>query len=113
VNAVEALRAQIAETKRLEKGVLLFNACLESITIKSGDRVAHIGICISEDTIRKLVGGGFRLKAGALSYDVKTHISAQSYNQGASAQHIVTKDEVHPTDQMYKLIWLEIYEQIK
>ena len=42
-----------------------------------------------------------------------THMSAKSYNQSGSVQHMVTKDEVHPTDQMYKLIWLEIREQIR
>jgi hypothetical protein len=40
-------------------------------------------------------------------------VSALSYGQSASAEHITTIDEVHPTDQMYRLIWLEIYEQIK
>jgi lysophospholipase L1-like esterase len=113
-NDVEKLRAQVEETKRLERGVRLYNACLESIANHNGDCVAHIGICVSEDTIRKLATSNtFRLKEGAMSEKSSTHISAESYNQSASIQHIVTIDEVHPTDQMYKLIWLEIYEQIK
>jgi hypothetical protein len=44
---------------------------------------------------------------------VSKHVSAKSYSQGGSVEHIVTVAQVHPTDQMYRLLWLEIYEQIK
>jgi lysophospholipase L1-like esterase len=112
-NDVELLRRQVELTKNLEQGVLLFNSTLATHAYKNGDRVAQVGSCISEDTIRKLVTGNYRLMAGAMPAKVTTHISAQSYNQSSLAQHVITIDEVHPTDQMYKLIWMEIYEQIR
>ena len=112
-NEVELLRAQVEETKNLEQGVLLFNTTLATIAHKNGDRVAEVGSCVSEDTVRKLVRGNYRLKAGAMGAAVTRHVGALSYAQSAPAEHISTIDEVHPTDQMYKLIWLEIYEQIK
>jgi hypothetical protein len=109
----ELLHRQIVAIKNLENGVLLFNLTLAMIAQKNGDRVAEMGTCVSEDTIRKLVQGNYRLKAGAMGAAVTTHISAASYNDSDSVQHTNTVDEVHPTDQMYRLIWLEIYEQIK
>ena len=110
---VVQLNLQIEETKRLERGVLLFNTVLAKLAYKNGDRVAEVGSCISEETISKLVRGHARLKAGAMPAAADKFISAFSYDHSGSRQHIVTKDEVHPTDQLYKLIWLEIYEQIK
>jgi hypothetical protein len=53
------------------------------------------------------------LKAGAMGAATSKHLSAVSYSQSGASQHITTIDEVHPTDQMYRLIWREIYEQIK
>jgi phospholipase/lecithinase/hemolysin len=110
---VELLHVQIEAIKNLENGVLLFNSTLKKTADQNGDGVVEIGKCVSEHTIRELVQGNYRLKAGAMGAAVTTHISAASYNQGASVQHTHTFDEVHPTDQMYRLIWLEIYEQIK
>jgi hypothetical protein len=112
-NEVERLRAQVEVTKELEQGVLLFNSTLATIAYMNGDRVAEVGSCVSEDTIRSLVQGNARLKAGAMGAAVKEHISYKDYAQRTSAQHITTVDQVHPTDQMYRLLWLEIYEQIK
>ncbi len=113
-NEVEVLRAQVEEIKNLESGCTLFNSILKTLADQNGDRVAEVGMCISEDTILNLVASHkYRLKSGAMATAATTHMSANSYSHSGSVQHIVTIDEVHPTDQMYKLIWLEIYEQIK
>jgi len=109
----EVLRAQIEAIQNLETGVLLFNATLKTTAHQNGDKVAEIGSCVSENTLRQLVVSNYRLKAGAMGTAVNTHISALNYSQSNSIQHTTTIDEVHPTDQMYKLLWLEIYEQIK
>jgi hypothetical protein len=109
----QELHDQIEAIKNLEQGVLLFNGTLNHTAEDNGDRVAKIGTLVSEDTVRELVFGNLRLKKGATGAAVKTHISAASYSQGTSVQYTHTVDEVHPTDQMYRLIWLEIYEQIK
>src|SRR4051812_17025179 len=74
-NEVKLLQAQVDATKELEQGVLLFNATLATIAHKNGDRVAEVGSCVSEDTIRSLVQGNYRLKAGAMGAAVTTHRS--------------------------------------
>jgi hypothetical protein len=102
-NDVELLRAQVEETKALEQGVLLFNSTLTTIAHRNGDRVAEVGSCVSEDTLRKLVVGNYRLKSGAMGAAVTRHVSALSYGQSASAEHITTIDEVHPTDQIWAI----------
>ena len=108
------LQAQVEEIKELEKGAHIFNACLKSYAHKNGDRVAEIGSCITEETLLRLVKANFRLKAGAMPAATTSHISAFTYDtHNATVQHTTTIDEVHPTDQMYKLIWLEIREQIR
>jgi GDSL-like Lipase/Acylhydrolase len=112
-NEVEQLRAQLEDIKNLENGVILFNATLKKLTQENGDQLAEIGSCVSEDTIRQLVLGNYRLKAGAMGASVSKHISTNSYSSSSSVQHTTTIDQVHPTDQMYRLLWLEIYEQIK
>jgi hypothetical protein len=112
-NRMEKLRAQIVEIKRLENGVLLFNATLKKLTHQNGDRLAEVSWCVSEETVQKLVQGNHRLKAGAMDWSVWSHISANDYSQKITSQNITTIDEVHPTDEMYRLLWLEIYEQIK
>jgi hypothetical protein len=112
-NQMELLRAQVAAIKELENGVLLFNATLKKIAHQNGDRVAEVSWCVSEDTVLKLVQGNYRLQAGAMEGSVWTHIPANEYYKETAVQHITTIDEVHPTDQMYRLLWLEIYEQIK
>ena len=112
-NDVELLRAQLEDIKNLENGVILFNATLKKLTQENGDQLAEIGSCVSEDTIRQLVLGNYRLKAGAMGASVSKHISAIKYSSSSSVQHTTTIDQVHPTDQMYRLLWLEVYEQIK
>jgi lysophospholipase L1-like esterase len=112
-NEMELLRAQVEATKELENGVLVFNATLAAIAHQNGDRVVEVSWCVSEDTVRKLVTGNYRLIAGAMSTAVKTHIPAMSYGESTTSQHITTIDEVHPSDEMYRLLWLQIYEQIK
>jgi hypothetical protein len=106
------LKAQIAETKELERGVLNFNTMLALIARQSGDRVAEVGSCLSEDTLRALVQGNYRLREGASGTRAE-HRSALSYQNSTDVAHLTTIDEVHPTDQVYKLIWMEIYEEIK
>jgi lysophospholipase L1-like esterase len=112
-NEAELLRAQVEEVKNLEQGVMNFNVTLATIAHGNRDGVAAVGSVVSEDTIRKLVQGNYRLKGGAMAAATTKYISALSYTHGSSAQHMTTVDEVHPTDQMYRLIWQEIYEQIK
>jgi phospholipase/lecithinase/hemolysin len=112
--AVVALHDQIVEIENLESGVTMFNATLKQLADQHGDRVVEVGKCFSEQTILKLVSSHkYRLKAGAMATEVEKYISALTYDLSGSVQHIFTVDEVHPTDQMYKLIWLEVYEQIK
>jgi hypothetical protein len=112
-NEMNKLRAQIAEIKNLENGVLLFNATLKKIAHANGDRVTEVSWCVSEDTILKLVNSNYRVLAGAMGKGVTKHIPAKDYLRNTEAQHITTVDEVHPTDQMYRLLWLEIYAQIR
>jgi phospholipase/lecithinase/hemolysin len=113
LNEVALLRDQVEEIQKLERGVLLFNSNLAKLANIYGDRVAALGRCVSEETIRKLIQGNNRLKAGAMGSATTTHVSANQYNIRQSTEHVLTVDEVHPTDQMYRLLWLEIYEQIK
>jgi hypothetical protein len=112
-NIVELLEEQIVMTQNLEKGVLLYNATLKSTANANGDRVAEVGHCISEETLRRLVKANFRLKAGAMGAAVTQNIGSNAYDSGAASEFTTTVDLVHPTDQMYKLIWLEIREQIR
>ena len=110
---MEHLRAEVEVIQNPERGVLLFNAALKNIADSHGDRVAEVGKCVSEHALRELVLGNFRLKSGAMGAAVKKHVSASSYSQSGTVEHLTTIDQAHPTDQMYRLLWLEIYEQIK
>jgi hypothetical protein len=44
---------------------------------------------------------------------VKRHVSAPSYDRRGSVEHVATVDQAHPTDHLYRLLWLEIYAEIK
>ena len=112
-NIVELLEEQILVTKNLEKGALLFNTTLKSTAHANGDLVAEVGNCIYEETLRRLVNANFRLKAGAMGAPVTQHVGSNAYDIGVAGEFTTTVDQVHPTDQMYKLIWLEIREQIR
>jgi lysophospholipase L1-like esterase len=109
---LRALVEQFEAIKNLEDGVLLFNATLARIARSNGDRVVEIGSCVTEQSIQALVSGNYRLKAGAAPQEAK-FVTAQAYDQSKTAGHITTIDQVHPTDQMYRLIWKEIYKEIK
>jgi len=110
----EVLRAQIEATKNLEQGVRLFNATLKKTANENGDRVAEVGNCISEDTLNQLVQTHkYKLKSGALGAAVSAHYPARRYNSSDAVRYTTTIDQVHPTDRMYKLIWLEIREEIR
>ena len=106
------LAAQIKEIKELERGVLDFNVMLATTALQNGDRVAEIGCCLSEDTLHSLIRGNYRLKEGASGTRAE-HRSALSYSSDTDLANLTTIDQVHPTDQVYRLIWLEIYEEIK
>jgi lysophospholipase L1-like esterase len=106
------LKKQFDEIKNLEQGVLNFNTQLAITARLNGDRVAEIGSCLSEETIRGLIRGNYGLKAGAMTVEAK-YQSTTDYVQSTGSAHLTTIDGVHPTDQMYKLIWFEIYEEIK
>ena len=112
-NIVELLEEQITVTKNLEKGVYLFNSTLKKTANENGDRVAEVGDCISEDSLRRLVQANYRLKAGAMGARVSQHVGSNDYDRIVGDEFTTTVDQVHPTDQMYKLIWLEIREVIR
>lgn len=112
VKAYQALIAQVANIKELEQGVLNFNLTLALIAGKNGDQVVEIGSCLSEETLLGLINGNYRLKGGAAK-TTATHQSAINYSASSSVGNLTTIDEVHPTDQLYRVIWLEIYEGIK
>jgi hypothetical protein len=112
-NIVELLEEQIIVTKNLEKGVYLFNSTLKATAHANGDPVAEVGRCISEDTLRQMVQANFRLKSGRMGAPVTQHVGANAYDRSAAVEFTTTYDQVHPTDQMYKLIWLEIRDVIR
>ncbi len=107
-----ALEAQVQEIRNLESGVIGFNAALATIARANGDRVVDIGGCLTEANIQALVRGNSRLREGAATHRAE-HMSARAYEQRVEPVNITTIDEVHPTDHMYRLIWEEIYEEIK
>ncbi|MDH4564618.1 SGNH/GDSL hydrolase family protein [Pseudomonas sp. BN411] len=106
------LKKAVAEIKSLELGVINYNLALALHTRRNGDGLVEIGSCLSEETIRQLVKGNYRLKEGAATADA-AHVSSASYTASNAIAHLATIDQAHPTDQVYKLIWLEVYEEIK
>jgi hypothetical protein len=110
-----ALDQQMKEIKALEDGVLLFNAALAQAAGSNGDWVVQIGSCLTEDSVRALVRGNYRLKKGASPKEAE-HISSAKYDllqrEPDFAANITTIDEVHPSDEMYRLIWKEIHKVI-
>jgi phospholipase/lecithinase/hemolysin len=109
---VRELREQIQEIEELERGVLVFNVTLARIARSHGDRVVELGGIISEETVRRLVAGHHRILAGA-SKTRATHMSSAEAGESTIPSSFTTIDEVHPTERVYRLIWHEIYEQIK
>ena len=112
VKEVARLREQVAITQNLEKGVLLFNLTLAKTARFNGDRVVELGSVITEDTVRQIVEGNYSILAGAADTQA-VHISSQASSGKMESSHMTTIDEVHPSDRVYKLIWNEIYEEIK
>lgn len=111
-SAYEQLAKQVHEIKELEKGVVIFNAKLAELAAQNHDHVTEIDTCLSEEAISQLVESNNRLVWGA-SPARATHVSSSSYDQASSSSsHTTTIDEVHPTDQVYKLIWHEIRKEI-
>jgi hypothetical protein len=115
VAAQRALERQMKEIKNLETGVLNFNAKLRECTQQNGDHLVQIGKRITEESVRKLVSGNYRLKQGAAP-QASPHVSAIQYDllrqkKGFFA-HMTTMDEAHPSDEMYRLIWHEIRDVI-
>lgn len=113
--ALQVLEKQMEEIRNLEAGVLNFNAQLHKSAGQNGDRVVKMGERITEESIRALVSGNYKLKAGAAP-NPASHISAGDYNllraRDDYQAHISTIDEAHPSDEMYRLIWHEIRNQI-
>ena len=106
------LESVVTQIKSFDQGVLNFNLALALHTRKNGDGLVEIGSCISEETISQLVNGNYRLRAGAATQEA-LHVSSASYSVSGVTAPMTTIDQVHPTDQVYRLIWLEIYEEIK
>jgi hypothetical protein len=112
---LKELNKQMNDIANLEVGVLAYNSCLAEVTGRNGDTIVKIGTCLTEDTVRALVRGRYRLKKGAAP-DKAEFMSAHNYdllgsNEGR-AVNITTIDEVHPSDELYRLIWLEIHQGI-
>lgn len=105
------LENKVEEIQEFEKGVMMFNTKLSIEATQNGDAVAEIGSVISEESIRRLFEGNYGLMAGPMASKA-TQIGARDYDT-ATRHHVTAIDQVHPTDQMYKLIWGEIYEVIK
>jgi hypothetical protein len=114
-SARKALEKELEEIKNLETGVLSFNATLQKSAEKNRDRVVKIGERITEESVRALVSGNYRLKKGAAPKSA-THISANDYNllrrKWDFTVNISTIDQAHPSDEMYRLIWHEIRNKI-
>jgi hypothetical protein len=111
---LKELKEQMQDIEHLESGVLAYNACLAVETGRNGDTLVKIGKCLTEDTVRALVRGRYRLKKGAAPVKAE-FISAHDYDLlGADGPvaNITTIDEVHPSDALYRLIWLEIHQGI-
>lgn len=121
--AVKNLQEKVNIIKEFEKGVMNYNSHLSTYAAQKGDAVAEVGNILSEETLSRLFDGNYGLMAGALAKATKTHTGALDHDAatragtsgaGIMTRHAVTaKDEVHPTDQMYKLIWGEIREVIR
>ncbi|MFJ4193343.1 SGNH/GDSL hydrolase family protein [Pseudomonas sp. NPDC089534] len=109
--AYEQLAKQVNEIKELEKGVVIYNRKLAELAAAQNDFVTEIDTCLSEEAISQLVASNSRLVWGASS-STATHVSSSSYEQATASSSTTTIDEVHPTDQVYKLIWLEIRKEI-
>jgi hypothetical protein len=112
---LKELTKQMKDIENLEVGVLTYNSCLAEATGRNGDTLVKIGSCLTEDTVRALVRGRYRLKKGAAP-DKAEFISAHDYDllgrSEGRAVNITTIDEVHPSDELYRLIWLEIRQGI-
>lgn len=109
--ALKSLQDKVALVKKLETGVMNYNTHLALKVTGNNDALAEIGNVISEETIARLVEGNFGLKDGAKGIR-SAHVGSSGYDTSVK-QHTTTIDEVHPTDQMYKVIWEEIYETLK
>ena len=109
--AVKNLQEKVKLVKGFETGVMSYNAQLAIDAHQNGDHVAEVGNVLSEETISRLFEGNYGLMAGATG-ERATHVSSSGYST-SSNRPVTTIDEVHPTDQMYKLIWGKIYEEIQ
>lgn len=109
--AVKNLQEKVTLIKGFETGVMNYNTHLSLIARGNGDAVAEVGNIISEETLNRLFEGNYHLMAGAIAGRA-TQVSAAQYDTTA-VRPITTIDEVHPTDQMYKIIWAEIYAELK
>jgi hypothetical protein len=113
------LGEKLEEIGRLERAVRNFNATLKGLAEGNGDALAELGKCITEDTIAQVLlnPDTYELKIGAKPDTLRKRfgpaakfVGANDY--GGSAKHVATVDALHPTDHVYRLIWLEIRRKI-
>ena len=109
---VKELQEKVAMVKNFEVGVMNYNTHLALKTRGNADGLAEVGNIISEETLNRLFEGNFHLMAGALGARTSVHTDSAHYDT-TQVRPVTTVDEVHPTDQMYKVIWDEIYAEIK
>lgn len=109
--AFKNLQEKVTEIKAFEIGVMNYNSQLAINANANFDNVAEVGNVLSEETIARLFEGNYGLMAGGMK-ERPGHVSSAGYSTSA-VKPINTIDEVHPTDHVYRLIWGEIYEEVK
>ena len=107
---LKALQEEVALVENLEAGVMNYNTALLATATLQDDAVVKIAHAISESVLKSLVASGL-MAAGAMG-NRATQVSAANYNPGGAAQPLTTIDQKHPTDQMYKFLWEEIYAEL-
>jgi phospholipase/lecithinase/hemolysin len=130
-NAVQAWwnNRKVESITALRDGADLYNAKLLECTRSNGDALVDIASVISPEVITPMLKS-LHLTPGAqapvksnliqrvLGRDEKQHIDPAAYNNPKvsktllGSRNIITSDKVHPTDQVYKLIWKTIKETI-
>jgi hypothetical protein len=108
---LKAYEEQVASIKALETGVYAFNSKLCALTGKHGDGVVKLAKLLNPELLKRLVLTSHRLKRGAATYQVPFMTSWQS-DEMQEARFLSTRDQAHPTDPVYGLIWEEIYRGI-
>jgi len=108
---LKALKEEVAIVENLETGVRNYNVSLLAQAKTNGDAVVKVAQAISENTLRLLVGNG-TMAAGAMEQQA-VQVGAAIYGQLGGPQPLTTIDQKHPTDQMYRFLWEEIYAELQ